>query len=65
MDGICLGFGFVNENDRRFLVDMPEGVAVPLKETILIHYGYLVKRNRRLSETMANLAQYLRIFFNQ
>ena len=64
-DGLCLGFGFVNENDRRFLVDMPEGVAVPLKETILIHYGYLVKRNRRLSETMANLAQYLRIFFNQ
>lgn len=64
-DGLCLGFGFVNEKDRRFLVDMPEGVAVPLKETILIHYGYLVKSGRRLSAAMENLAQYLRIFFNQ
>ena len=65
-NGLGLGFGFINEKDRRFLIDMPpQGVAVPLKESLHIHYGYLVKRHKPLSETSASLAEYLRIFFNQ
>ena len=59
-----LGFGFINEKDRQFLIDMPQGVAVPLKETLIIHYGYLVKRQKQLSEGTNHLAEYLKIFFN-
>ena len=64
-NGLGLGFAFINEKDRRFLIDMPQGVAVPLKESLLIHYGSLIKRQKKLTEGSSHLAEYLRIFFNQ
>lgn len=63
-NGLGLGFGFVNEKDRSFLIDMPQGVAISLKETLLIHYGYLTKRQKPLTEATRHLAEYLKIFFN-
>lgn len=63
-NGLGLGFAFVNEKDRRFLIDMPQGVAIALKETLVIHYGYLVKRQKKLTEETAHLAEYMKIFFD-
>ena len=64
-NAICLSFALINENDHQFLVDMPPGTAITLKENILIHYGYLINTQKPLSPAAQTLADYLLIFYNQ
>ena len=63
--GVCLGFTFANESSSQFLTDPPEGVIIPLKENIIFHEGYIIKRGQALSEKTMHLIEYLHLYFNQ
>ena len=63
--GVCLGLTFANESSSQFLTDPPEGVIIPLKENIIFHEGYIIKRGQALSEKTMHLIEYLHLYFNQ
>ena len=64
-NGPYLTIRFINENNNQILMDFPEGIAVPLKEDIVFQEGYLVKRDKPLSNQTKQLIQYLQVYFNQ